>query len=84
MLPIGGAIIGGALGGPVGLYAGMKVGAVAAFGGGAVGFLSGKLLKNRQNKQVQMELDTLTNDNLERTTPENNDNATDTVVRKDE
>ena len=37
MLPIAGALIGGALGGPVGLVAGIKLGGLAAVGGGIVG-----------------------------------------------
>ncbi len=82
MLPIGGALIGGALGGPVGIYAGMKVGAVAAFGGSAVGFLSGRFLKNKQNNQVQLELDSLSNDPIQRTEQQND--SSNSVENKDD
>ncbi|XP_022111877.1 syntaxin-17-like [Acanthaster planci] len=57
VLPVGGAIIGGCLGGPVGLYAGLKVGTVAAIGGSALGFVSGRLLKKRRDKQASVELE---------------------------
>ncbi|XP_030830595.1 syntaxin-17 [Strongylocentrotus purpuratus] len=65
MLPIGGAILGGICGGPVGFVAGMKVGAAAAIGGGAIGFLSGRAIKKRQDKKIQMEMSVLTNGTLE-------------------
>lgn len=65
MLPIGGAIIGGICGGPVGFLAGMKVGAAAAIGGGAIGFFSGRAIKKRQDKKIQMEMSVLTNGTLE-------------------
>nr|XP_054750090.1 syntaxin-17-like [Lytechinus pictus]XP_054750095.1 syntaxin-17-like [Lytechinus pictus] len=65
MLPIGGALLGGIVGGPVGIVAGMKVGAAAALGGGAIGFLSGRAIKKRQEKKIQMEMSVLTNGTLE-------------------
>lgn len=37
MYPVAGAFIGGCLGGPVGLLAGLKMGGLAAFGFGALG-----------------------------------------------
>jgi hypothetical protein len=39
MIPVAGAVIGGALAGPVGLIAGLKVGKIAAVGGGIIGWL---------------------------------------------
>ena len=39
MYPICGALLGGAMGGPVGLVAGMKLGGLAAVGGGIAGML---------------------------------------------
>ena len=37
LFPVAGAIVGGALGGPVGLAAGIKLGGLAAVGGGLAG-----------------------------------------------
>ena len=37
MYPICGALLGGAMGGPVGLVAGLKLGGLAAVGGGLAG-----------------------------------------------
>ncbi|XP_072181087.1 syntaxin-17-like [Diadema setosum] len=61
MLPLGGALLGGIVGGPVGLVAGVKVGAAAALGGGAIGFLSGRAIKKRKDQKIQMEMSVLTN-----------------------
>ncbi|XP_071791917.1 syntaxin-17-like [Asterias amurensis] len=57
LFPVSGAIIGGCLGGPVGLYAGMKVGTVAALGGGALGYASGRFLKKKKDRQASLELE---------------------------
>ncbi|XP_038049189.1 syntaxin-17-like [Patiria miniata] len=56
VLPVGGAIIGGCLGGPIGLYAGLKIGTVAALGGSALGFVGGRFLKKRKDRQASLEL----------------------------
>ena len=56
-LPVGGAIIGVCLGGPVGLYAGLKVGTVAALGGSALGFVGGRFLKKKKEKEASMEME---------------------------
>jgi len=37
LIPVAGAVIGGAIAGPVGLFAGMKVGKIAAVSGGLLG-----------------------------------------------
>lgn len=37
MFPVTGALIGGVIGGPVGLVAGLKMGSLAAVGGGVLG-----------------------------------------------
>ena len=48
MFPVVGALIGGTLGGPIGLVAGLKVGGLAAVGGGIMGmYLVRPLLKTR-------------------------------------
>ena len=39
MLPVAGAVLGGAIGGPVGLVAGAQIGKMAAVGGGLIGNL---------------------------------------------
>lgn len=70
MLPIGGALIGGIVGGPVGIIAGLKVGAAAALGGGAIGFFSGRALKKRQDKKLHMEMSVLTNGTMEESVQE--------------
>ena len=44
LLPVLGAVIGGSLGGPVGIIAGLKIGGVAALGGG----LMGKFIKKKR------------------------------------
>ncbi|XP_069671492.1 syntaxin-17 [Periplaneta americana] len=48
MYPIAGAVLGGCLGGPVGLLAGMKLGGLAAIGCGVIGFTGGQFLKRKQ------------------------------------
>eukprot|EP00795_Rhopilema_esculentum_P013249 gene13249-4079_t len=61
MVPLAGAVVGGLIGGPIGLIAGFKVAgvAVATVGGGVVGFQGGKMLKNKRNEKVEMELEKL-------------------------
>ncbi|XP_014222932.1 syntaxin-17 [Trichogramma pretiosum] len=45
--PIAGALLGTCLGGPVGLAVGLKLGGLAAIGGGLLGFTGGTLLKKK-------------------------------------
>ncbi|XP_023366314.1 syntaxin-17 [Otolemur garnettii] len=53
-LPVAGALIGGAVGGPIGLLAGFKVaGIAAALGGGVLGFTGGKLIQRRKQKMME-------------------------------
>lgn len=59
MLPVIGALIGGAAGGPVGLVFGLKIGAAAALGGGIAGFAGGEILKKKGEKNVDTELQNL-------------------------
>ncbi|XP_021367179.1 syntaxin-17-like isoform X1 [Mizuhopecten yessoensis] len=59
ILPIAGAVIGGIVAGPVGLFAGLKIGGFAGVVGGAVGFTGGKLIEKRQKKVVDTELQNL-------------------------
>jgi len=52
--PIAGALIGTCLGGPVGLFAGLKLGGLTALGGGLLGFTGATLLKKRQLENLQI------------------------------
>uniref|UniRef100_K1QLT0 Syntaxin-17 n=1 Tax=Magallana gigas TaxID=29159 RepID=K1QLT0_MAGGI len=57
VFPIAGAVIGTVVAGPVGLFAGAKIGAALGLGiGGTAGFFGGKYLKNRQNKVTEVEM----------------------------
>ncbi|XP_041374590.1 syntaxin-17-like [Gigantopelta aegis] len=58
--PVTGALIGGIAGGPIGFLAGAKLGLAAAGIGGIVGFAGGRLLKNRQQKVVELEMSKMT------------------------
>nr|CAD7429521.1 unnamed protein product [Timema monikensis] len=51
--PLAGAIIGGCIGGPIGLVAGLKLGGLAAIGCGALGFTGGHILRKRENCSEQ-------------------------------
>ncbi|ELK34185.1 PREDICTED: syntaxin-17 [Myotis davidii] len=54
ILPVAGALLGGAVGGPIGLLAGFKVaGIAAALGGGVLGFTGGKLIQRRKQKMTE-------------------------------
>lgn len=44
-LPVAGALLGGAIGGPIGLVAGIKLGGLAAMGGGLAGRLTSLILR---------------------------------------
>ncbi|XP_058461440.1 syntaxin-17 [Malaya genurostris] len=44
--PMCGALLGSCIGGPIGLFVGLKAGGLAAIGGGLVGFAGGKFVKN--------------------------------------
>ncbi|XP_006818668.1 syntaxin-17-like, partial [Saccoglossus kowalevskii] len=59
MFPVAGAMLGGVVGGPIGLVAGAKIGLAAAVGGGVIGFTSGKIIKNRQDRANDIELQNL-------------------------
>lgn len=56
LFPLTGALLGGAVGGPIGLVAGAKLGGLAAFGGGLIGFTGGKFWSRRQEKIVETEM----------------------------
>lgn len=57
IFPIAGAVIGTVVAGPVGLFAGAKIGGALGLGiGGTAGFFGGKYLKNRQNKVTEVEM----------------------------
>ncbi|KAK7790819.1 hypothetical protein R5R35_008601 [Gryllus longicercus] len=57
--PLAGALIGGCLGGPVGLFAGMKLGGLAALGCSVLGFTGGKFLKKKQEEENNHEIEML-------------------------
>ncbi|KAK2146959.1 hypothetical protein LSH36_576g00049 [Paralvinella palmiformis] len=59
MFPVAGALLGGAIGGPVGLVAGVKLGGLAAITGGLAGFTGGHILKIHRNKSTETELQKL-------------------------
>lgn len=60
IFPIAGAVIGTVVAGPVGLFAGAKIGGALGLGiGGTAGFFGGKYLKNRQNKITEVEMKNL-------------------------
>lgn len=60
IFPIAGAVIGTVVAGPVGLFAGAKIGGALGLGiGGTAGFFGGKYLKNRQNKVTEVEMKNL-------------------------
>lgn len=46
--PLAGAIIGTCVGGPIGLFAGLKIGGLTALGCGILGFTGGSILKRQQ------------------------------------
>lgn len=52
LYPLTGALLGTCIGGPVGLIAGLKVGAAAALGGTVLGFAGGRFLKKNQEEAV--------------------------------
>ncbi|XP_066592174.1 syntaxin-17 [Prorops nasuta] len=50
--PVAGALLGTILGGPVGFVAGIKLGGLAALGGGVLGFTGGTILKKRKISSI--------------------------------
>ncbi|XP_035728674.1 syntaxin-17-like [Vespa mandarinia] len=46
--PLAGALIGTCVGGPIGLFAGLKIGGLTALGCGILGFTGGSILKKKQ------------------------------------
>ncbi|GAB6020569.1 hypothetical protein CHUAL_003249 [Chamberlinius hualienensis] len=56
IIPVAGAIVGGCIGGPVGMFAGLKVGAAAVALGGLIGFTSGRLFKKKIDRGVAIEM----------------------------
>ncbi|XP_065340364.1 syntaxin-17 [Cloeon dipterum] len=56
-LPMIGALIGGAVAGPIGVLAGMKVAAIAGLSGGILGFTGGKMLRDKEIASVTEQLE---------------------------
>ncbi|XP_014207057.1 syntaxin-17 [Copidosoma floridanum] len=52
--PLTGALLGTCLGGPIGFIAGLKVGGLAAIGGGLLGFTGGKILKQKCSTPTEL------------------------------
>ena len=60
MLPVACGTVGAVIAGPVGLIAGLKLGAVAAAGAAGVGgVLIGRKLKSRKEEQITHEMNAL-------------------------
>lgn len=67
LLPTLGAVVGGAVGGPVGMFAGFKAMAViTAVGGGMLGYGATSYIKNQREAAVDLELEKLTDNNSEK------------------
>lgn len=73
LYPLTGALIGTCIGGPIGLLAGLKIGGLAALGGTALGFASGRGLKRWQESAVSESANNLTRS---QSTPTNLGNST--------
>ncbi|XP_054289448.1 syntaxin-17-like [Macrosteles quadrilineatus] len=52
MYPLMGALLGSVLGGPVGLFAGFKLGSLTAVGAGVLGFTGGKMIKHKEETLI--------------------------------
>uniref|UniRef100_UPI00358E1845 syntaxin-17-like isoform X2 n=1 Tax=Myxine glutinosa TaxID=7769 RepID=UPI00358E1845 len=64
VLPVAGAVLGGAVAGPLGLLAGLKVGGlIAAFGGGLLGFTGGHVIQKHRQRRADQELQKLSSSN---------------------
>ncbi|XP_061675199.1 syntaxin-17 isoform X2 [Syngnathoides biaculeatus] len=60
ILPLAGALLGGALAGPLGLLIGLKTAGAAAVGGGALGFAGGSLVKHHRKNLLALQMKQLT------------------------
>lgn len=60
LYPLTGALIGTCIGGPVGLFAGLKIGGLAALGGTLLGFAGGNGLKKWQQAALSEPTENLT------------------------
>ncbi|XP_071445852.1 syntaxin-17 isoform X1 [Hetaerina americana] len=52
--PLAGAVLGGCIGGPIGLLAGVKIGGLAAVGCALVGFTGGTILKKKEENSLHL------------------------------
>lgn len=52
-LPLSGMLLGAAVGGPMGLVVGFKVGLLAAASGAGVGYVGGRMIKNRKENATE-------------------------------
>lgn len=53
MYPVCGALIGTCIGGPIGFFAGLKAGGLAAVGCGILGFTGGEILKRKEREGIE-------------------------------
>ncbi|XP_077454725.1 syntaxin-17 [Stigmatopora argus] len=60
LLPLAGALLGGAIAGPLGLIIGLKTAGAAALGGSALGFAGGKLAKKHNKRLLGLQMKQLT------------------------
>ncbi|XP_059613463.1 syntaxin-17 [Phlebotomus argentipes] len=54
MYPVCGALLGTCIGGPIGFFAGLKAGGLAAVGCGILGFTGGEILKRKEQEGVEV------------------------------
>ncbi|XP_061530848.1 LOW QUALITY PROTEIN: syntaxin-17 [Phycodurus eques] len=60
IFPLAGALLGGALAGPLGLLIGLKTAGMAAVGGSALGFAGGSLVKSHRKSLLALQMKQLT------------------------
>ncbi|XP_055690293.1 syntaxin-17 [Lutzomyia longipalpis] len=53
MYPVCGALLGTCIGGPIGFFAGLKAGGLAAVGCGILGFTGGEILKRKEREGIE-------------------------------
>lgn len=61
--PLTGAVVGTAVGGPIGFVAGAKIGAIAALGLGVTGYVVGTVTKRFKREKIEQDVPKKTDDN---------------------